>query len=634
MLLRKRLIMKLNKENIIKNFTTKRFLVVFCLLIILFAGLFFVYSFYYANKVYVGVYVNNKNVSGLSYSDLYNSLQVKSQIFDENGIEYKYEDTIFNMSPQFNNLNPDMGSPEFIFFDNENTAKYAFSIGRKNIFQRFATLIFTNHVEWQYSLEEESLKKALKDNFSQYEAIFKYPSLSYDGADMIINAPVPGKEFDYDKLVQETKRKINNFDFSPINLYLYEVESPISLDSANEELENVNKFLDQGKVNFKYEDQSFEVSSSTYKNWIVFSGDKKDVYITFDFDKFRVYFEKNISSKIDEEVQNAKFKISAGKVNEFQGGKDGKKVNIEKTFEVLDNLLKNQKESLDIGDIELVVDITKADTNTKNLNDFGIEEIIGTGESDFKGSPKNRVHNIKTGANMLNGLLIAPGEEFATIQNLLPIDATSGYLQELVIKDNRTIPEYGGGLCQVGTTMFRTAINSGLDITQRRNHSYRVVYYEPAGTDATIYDPNPDLKFKNDTGSYILIQSRIVGTKLYFDFWGKKDGRKITVTKPTIYNIKKPAPTKIIETTNLKPGVKQCTESAHSGADAYFDYKVEYFDGRETKSQRFSSHYVPWQAVCLLGVSAASSTDNGSGSVSSSTESSIVTPVVPTSTNP
>lgn len=626
--------MELNKENLIKNLTTKNFLVVFCLFIILLIGSFFVYSFYYANKTYIGVYVNHKNVSGYSYSDLYNSLQAQNQIFDENGIEYKYEDTTFNLSAQLSDSSLDIGSPEFVVFDNENTAKAAFSVGRKNILVRLGALLFTNRVDWQYRLEEEYLKKALKDNFSQFETSFKYPSLSYDGEDMIINDPVLGREFDYDKIIEETKKKISNFDFSPINLYLEEVESPVNLSMANKELENVNKFLNQGTINFVYDDQNFGISSSTYKNWIVFSGVKKDVYITLDFDKFKAYFEKNISIKIDEEVQSAKFRINAGKVSEFQGGKDGKKVNIEKTYETLDNLLKEQKDDFNVGDVEIVVDVTIAETATKNINDFGIEEIIGTGESDFKGSPKNRIHNIKTGANMLNGLLIAPGEEFETIQNLLPIDASSGYLQELVIKGNRTVPEYGGGLCQVGTTMFRAAFNSGLDITERRNHSYRVVYYEPAGTDATIYDPSPDLKFKNDTEGYILIQSRIVGTKLYFDFWGKKDGRKVTVTKPTIYNIKKPAATKIIETTNLKPGVKQCTESAHSGADAYFDYKVEYVDGRETKNQRFSSHYVPWQAVCLLGVSAASSTSSGSGLVGSTTESSIVVPVVPTSTNP
>ncbi|HLC63987.1 MAG TPA: VanW family protein, partial [Patescibacteria group bacterium] len=176
----------------------------------------------------------------------------------------------------------------------------------------------------------------------------------------------------------------------------------------------------------------------------------------------------------------------------------------------------------------------------------------------------------------------------------------TGYLPELVIKGDETIPEYGGGLCQIGTTVFRAALASGLPIVERRNHSYRVVYYEPAGKDATIYDPKPDFKSTNDTSQNILIQTRIEGDNLYFDFWGTADGRIAEQSDSTIYNIKPPGETINIETDKLAPGEKQCTESAHAGADAYFDYKVTYPDGT-VQEERFTSHYIPWPAKCLVG---------------------------------
>jgi len=156
----------------------------------------------------------------------------------------------------------------------------------------------------------------------------------------------------------------------------------------------------------------------------------------------------------------------------------------------------------------------------------------------------------------------------------------------------------------VATTVFRSALGSGLPITSRRNHSYRVSYYEPAGTDATVYDPWPDFKFLNDTNNYVLIQSRIEGNDLYFDFWGTEDGRISTTTYPVIYNITPPPPTRIVETDELEPGQRKCTESAHNGADAYFDYIVTYPEGATTTPRqevRFNSHYIPWQEVCLVG---------------------------------
>ena len=82
---------------------------------------------------------------------------------------------------------------------------------------------------------------------------------------------------------------------------------------------------------------------------------------------------------------------------------------------------------------------------------------------------------------------------------------------------------------------------------------------------------------------------------------GTKDGRVAKQTTPKVSNIVVPPPTKIIETTDLKPGVKKCTELAHNGADAVFTYTVTMPDG-EVKTQVFKSHYKPWQAQCLLGV--------------------------------
>jgi hypothetical protein len=101
------------------------------------------------------------------------------------------------------------------------------------------------------------------------------------------------------------------------------------------------------------------------------------------------------------------------------------------------------------------------------------------------------------------------------------------------------------------------------------------------------------------------------GNNLYFDFWGAKDGRIIEKSYPKIFNIVDPEPGKIVETLDLKPGEKKCTEKAHKGADASFSYKVTYPDGT-TKSKIFTSHYVPWQEVCLIGVKQLSATSTPS----------------------
>ena len=167
------------------------------------------------------------------------------------------------------------------------------------------------------------------------------------------------------------------------------------------------------------------------------------------------------------------------------------------------------------------------------------------------------------------------------------------------------MPEYGGGLCQIGTTTFRGTLAAGLPVTERQNHSYTVSYYFNEkglpGTDATIYDPRPDYRFKNDTANYVLIITRIEGDIIFFEYWGTKDGRQVEQSDVRVWDRIGAGPTKLIETLDLKPGEKKCTETAHAGIKAAFDYKIAYPDG-QVAATTFTSQYRPWPAVCLIGV--------------------------------
>lgn len=236
---------------------------------------------------------------------------------------------------------------------------------------------------------------------------------------------------------------------------------------------------------------------------------------------------------------------------------------------------------------------------------LGIRELLGQGVSNFAGSPSNRRKNIALGASKINQTLVAPGAEFSTLTTLGKIDGENGWLPELVIKGNKTIPEYGGGLCQVSTTVFRSALNVGLPITERRNHSYRVRYYEPMGTDASIYEPDLDFKFRNDTPNWLLITQERDGDTLRFLMWGTKDGRVASTTDPVVTRVTPAPPKKLIETTEIPVGTTKCTESEHAGATARFDYAVQYANG-PMATTTFTSVYRPWQAVCLVGVAPGS----------------------------
>ncbi|MDX1535508.1 MAG: VanW family protein [Candidatus Spechtbacterales bacterium] len=229
--------------------------------------------------------------------------------------------------------------------------------------------------------------------------------------------------------------------------------------------------------------------------------------------------------------KNARFAIENGKVNAFNLAQNGYELDVENSADLIATNIMNTQKSTKLSFVEVKPEITN-----ESIDNLGISALIGRGESDFAGSPRSRKHNIQVGSDKFQGLLVAPGEIFSFNENLGPVTGAEGYLPELVIKQGRTVPEYGGGLCQVSTTLFRAAIYGGLEITERFNHSYPVVYYGTPGFDATIYPPHPDLAFRNNTEGHLLIQYEIIGTKLIFEIYGQDDGRKTEVDGPHLYD--------------------------------------------------------------------------------------------------
>jgi len=209
-----------------------------------------------------------------------------------------------------------------------------------------------------------------------------------------------------------------------------------------------------------------------------------------------------------------------------------------------------------VYDIVLPVDIIQPEltVNDGDLQKAGISEVIAIGESNFAGSPYNRRHNIAVGLERFNGHLVPQGEQFSFNAVLGPVNARTGYKPELVILGDKTLPEYGGGLCQVSTTAYRGIWEYGFPIEQRKNHSFAVGYYGPQGTDATIYPPSLDMKFLNDSAGDILIQTHVDGDYAYFIYYGSADLRKTELVGPFNWDHKKAPPDRIEYVTSLPPG--------------------------------------------------------------------------------
>jgi vancomycin resistance protein YoaR len=314
-----------------------------------------------------------------------------------------------------------------------------------------------------------------------------------------------------------------------------------------------------------------------------------------------------LSLKINKQPINALFTFENGRVTAFRPSENGQQVD----EDVLENLLLSKATSITVAKkpqnatIQIPIKTLEPEITTDKVNDMGINELIGEGNSLFYHSIQSRIHNIGIGATRLNGILVTPGEIFSFDQALGDVSALTGYQQAYIIQNGRTVLGDGGGICQVSTTFFRALLNAGLPIVERHAHAYRVGYYEedsPPGLDATIYVPTVDLKFKNDTGHYILIQSTVDynNLALTFDLYGTKDGRQSIISKPVITNQTPPPPDLYQDDPTLPKGQIKQTDFAAWGADVYFTRQV-IKNGKTIISDKFVSNYQPWQAIYLRG---------------------------------
>jgi vancomycin resistance protein YoaR len=280
-------------------------------------------------------------------------------------------------------------------------------------------------------------------------------------------------------------------------------------------------------------------------------------------------FVEDLARKINTDPVNAKlsFSLETRTFEEIEPHADGITIDVEKNVAQITEKITNRDNPVPLK-IALIYDTKPATVTHARANALGIVELIGEGRSNFRGSTQSRIHNIQTAAKRFDGLVIAPNEEFSFTTVLGPVDGEHGYKEELVIRDNETKPEFGGGICQVSTTVFRGAIFTGMKITQRHNHSYPVHYYIPTGFDATVYVPKPDLRFINNTPGYVLLAVKTEGTELVFDYYGTKDGRTVEMEGPFV------------------------TDRQPDGAmKTYFTQKVTDKDGNTVIDDVFKSNY-------------------------------------------
>lgn len=241
-----------------------------------------------------------------------------------------------------------------------------------------------------------------------------------------------------------------------------------------------------------------------------------------------------------------------------------------------------------------------------NLAGLGIVEPVGVGISSFARSEQYRITNIRAGARRMHGLLLPPGSSFSFNDNLGAVNAENGFVEGLAIVDNRTQKEWGGGLCQVSTTVFRAAFWGGLPITERHEHSFRIGWYEelgePPGLDAAIFTGVQDLRFVNNTGGWLLMQSSVdlQRQRLTVALYGAPANRRVELDYRILERIPQPREPLYVDDPELPAGTVRKTDMARAGLKVEV-YRLVREQGRIIARDTFATEFKPWPDIYVRG---------------------------------
>jgi hypothetical protein len=269
-----------------------------------------------------------------------------------------------------------------------------------------------------------------------------------------------------------------------------------------------------------------------------------------------------------------------GETLEIQPEKTGRTIDIKKSISQMESYLNNEW-THEKSSVELVLKEELPKVMAKDLKD--VKDELGSFSTDAGGG--QRWQNLKNGVDRLNGTVLMPGEEISVYQETGPYDAEHGYVEAGSYENGQVVDSFGGGICQVSTTLYNAVLLAELEVVERHPHSMLVNYVEPS-RDAAIATGLLDFRFQNNYDAPVCILAEIdAANQMKFVIYGKdtrEKGRTIKFESETLTTAE--AGIAYQENPQAPLGSMKYSGSPHTGKTAQL-WKVIYKDGQEVSRE-------------------------------------------------
>ena len=430
-----------------------------------------------------------------------------------------------------------------IEIDTREALNEAINIGKSNniLIDNYSILktnLFKTRLNLNISINEEKFNDMIKNIQTELPNSIKEYSYEIKEEELIITNGKPGKSINKDILRKEIKQNI-------INQFNGNVEIiDLTVDYSNPEKIDIEK-----------------IHSEVYK-------DPKDAYIVENEEKEVVELYK--------EENGIDFKIS---------------------IEEAKNIILEEKETYSIP-----LKIKKPKVAVKDLGDKLFKQTLAKYTTIYDAGEYNRSHNIALAAKTINGTILLPGETFSYNGILGNTNKAKGYKEGTAYVGGKVVKSYGGGICQVSSTLYNAVLYSNLEIVERYNHSYAVSYV-PAGRDATVAYGGKDFKFKNTRTYPIKIEANAKNGVVSITIKGLKeemDKYEIVLTSTVLSTT--PNATTYENNSSLPEGTEKVIQKGYIGKKS-IAYKIVKNPDGTTKSKTVLSKdtYKPMNRIVQVG---------------------------------
>ena len=428
-----------------------------------------------------------------------------------------------------------------IVYDVENAVKKAYDIGRTgNIFRRFKDIFYVGKngivIDLEFSFNEKKLKDSIEDFYKNSLIEVQNPDIIIEEDNVYFYTGKPGTALDKDKVFEHIYNCIKT--------------------ASNE---------------------SFEIPVETI---MPDDANIDDMY-----------------NKITREPKNAGASVEN---NEVVVVPHIRGIEIDKSE--LKNIIENHKNEFDTKK-ELPVSFIEPEIKTENIGDYLFRDVLASYTTHFSTDSQNNINrgvNIRLSSSIINGKVLGPGDEFSFNDVVGPRTRDRGYLSAYVYTNGKIVPDVGGGICQVSSTLYNAVLFSGLETVYRMNHMFTVGYV-PYGQDAAVSYNELDFIFKNNTNWPVKINAYTTNNSVKFEIVGTNENpeRKIEIVNVQISST--PAPVKYIDDPNMAQGTSVVIQSGKAGY-VYDTYKVIKVNGVETERVfLYRSRYNPYQHIVKRG---------------------------------